>query len=229
MFANFLLTCLLLLQDVTGNQPGKTTDKERAEAIASQTDELIATLETHLPKYELSLKAAKQGRIGKTSKIQITHSGSGDRATVQYFFPSKEAKETTITELTDKVKETKDHIKRLKSREELVFPDLEANSRVGDFGQFPNKSIPVIQIIGTERLLCILSKPTIQSSKRTTVMVYGVDTTGWVDGQSFDCDSVFEITGTETYGTDSGGSQTVFVLKPLDTAPIIELLKKPKK
>jgi hypothetical protein len=229
MIANLLLTCLLLLQDVTGNQPSKTTDKDRAKVIASQTDQLIATLESQIPKHELSLKAAKQGQIGKTSKIQITHSGSGDRATVRYFFPSKEAKETTVAELTDKIKETKDKVKRLKSREEIVFPDLSANSRVGDFGQFPNMSIPVIQIIETERLLCTLSKPTVQSSKRTTVMVYGVDTTGWIDGQSFDCDTVFEITGTETYGTASGGSQTVFVLKPLDTAPIVELVKKPKK
>jgi hypothetical protein len=228
MIYTFLITCALLCQDIDSAQ-SKPTNDDRAKLVIEATDALVAHLEEILPRLEKSLKAAKQGKVGQTSKIRITSSGSGNREKISYLFPSKEHKENTVTELAQNIKDNKDQVKQLKSRDQVVFPELTANSRVGDFGQFPNKSIPVIQIIERERLLCTLSRPTIQSAKRATVMVYGVDTTGWIDGQAFDCELVFEITGTETYDTANGGSQTVFILKPIDTAPILELLKKPKK
>ena len=57
-------------------------------------------------------------------------------------------------------------------------------------------------------------------------MVKNVPNTGAADGLGFDLPQVFEVTGTQTYKTEGGGSNTVFVVEPLDTEPIEEYLKK---
>ena len=49
-----------------------------------------------------------------------------------------------------------------------------------------------------------------------TVFLQGVDLSNAVDGKRFQLEWIMKITGTKTYGTAAGGTNTVYVLEPLD-------------
>lgn len=48
------------------------------------------------------------------------------------------------------------------------------------------------------------------------ILVRGVSTKGVVDDMAIELPQVFEVTDTETYGTADGGTNTVFVVEPID-------------
>ena len=56
-------------------------------------------------------------------------------------------------------------------------------------------------------------------------MVRGEPTAGLVDGGAATLGSTYEVTGTEMYRTASGGSNTVMVIEPFDTAKAKRLIE----
>jgi hypothetical protein len=223
------LTCLLAVQDDTTPKTSNLVLASRAQAIVEETEKHKKYLEKTLESEEKSLSAAKKGKINPRGGASSSSSRSGTQEVPRYQFSSKDAREEAVKELTAKVEQLTQEIKSIDKRESVVFPKLSANMKVGDFGIFFGNKIRVSQIIDTKTMRAELVDPRVGVNKRINVMVRGMSTSGMVDDQTFACDTVFEVTGTETYNTAIGGTQTVFVLKPLDTDPIVELIQKPKK
>lgn len=87
---------------------------------------------------------------------------------------------------------------------------------LGEVGRFPAR-IPVVQVIDETSMLCEILN--------AIVMVEGISTRGIADDTVVDLKPVVQVTDTVTYDTASGGTNTVFVLRPFDTAPVIRLLR----
>jgi hypothetical protein len=223
------LTCLLAVQDDARPKTSNLVLSSRAQAIVEVTEKHKKYLERNLESEEKRLAAAKKGRINPRGGNSSSTSRSGNREILRYEFSSKEAREESVKELTSKIDQLTKDIKSIDDRESVVFPNLSGNMEVGDFGVFFGNKIRVSQIIDAKTMRAELVDPRVGVNKRINVMVRGMSTSGMVDDQTFACETVFEVTGTETYNTAIGGTQTVFVLKPLDTDPIVELIQKPKK
>jgi hypothetical protein len=223
------LTCLLVVQEDTTPKTNNLVLESRAQAIMEETEKRKKYLEETLQSQEKNLAAAKKGKINPKGGTSSRSSRPGNNAVPRYQFSSKDAREEAVKELTAEVDQLTQEIKSINKRESFVFPNLSGNMKVGDFGVFFGNKIRVSQIIDAKTMRAELVDPRVGVNKRINVMVRGMSTSGMVDDQTFACDTVFEVTGTETYNTAIGGTQTVFVLKPLDTDPIVELIQKPKK
>jgi hypothetical protein len=223
------MTCLLAVQDDARPKTSNLVLSSRAQAIVEETEKHKKYLERTLESEEKRLAAAKKGKINPRGGNSSSTSRSGNREIIRFQFSSKEARQQSVDELTEKVDQLKKDIKSIDKREAVVFPSLSARMEVGDFGVFFGNKIYVLQIIDSKTMRAELRDPRVGINKNINVMVRDLPTSGMVDDQAFACETVFEVTGTETYNTAIGGTQTVFVLKPLDTDPIVELIQKPKK
>jgi hypothetical protein len=229
MIQLIFLACLLIVQDDTAPKTSNLVLASRAQATIDETEKHKKYLQRNLENEEKRLEAAKKAKINPKGGNSSSTSKSGNREIIRFQFSSKEAREESVKELTEKVDQLTKDIKSIDEREAVVFPSLSARMQVGDFGGFFGNKIYVLQIIDSKTMRAELRDPRVGTNKNINVMVRGLPTSGMVDNQAFACETVFEVTGTETYNTAIGGTQTVFVLKPLDTDPIVELIQKPKK
>lgn len=203
--------------------------KARASAVIEETDRIAAELEEAIAALEQQYSGAKKGRIGRVSKTEARGTGSGRIKKWTYNFASKEDKNEAVEKLANNIREAKERLKGLERMEEIVFPALVLPTKLGEFGRLGGA---VRQVIGESEMLIeyqyhvplVWGQPA-PEVKSTTLLVKGVSTTGRVDNQGFMSDEVFEIVATETYSTANGGTKTVFVAKPIDTTPIVKLVK----
>lgn len=229
MFQLIFMTCLVVFQDDSTRNKNDLVLASRAQAIIEETENHKKYLDKTLKSKEKQLAAAKKGKINRNSGNSGRSSRVGDRGVLRMEFKSKEARQEVVDELTANVEKLNEDIKSIDNRTTVVFPSLSAIMETGDFGVFFGKKIHILQIIDEKTMRAELRDPRIEVNRNIRVMVKNFSTSGMVDDQTVDCDTVFEVTGTETYQTAVGGTQTVFVLKPLDLKPILELVEKPKK
>lgn len=129
-----------------------------------------------------------------------------------------------IAELKKEIKTLEQRIKDAKTRpimsSHLQFYGAPAVGGVG----LP-LSIEIRQIIGEDKMLVDFEfhEPPFSAGRtaKQLVMLRGVSTAGHVDGGAIKPVCLFEIVGTEKYGTAIGGTKTVFVAEPI----VVELPK----
>lgn len=117
--------------------------------------------------------------------------------------------------------------------------------KVGRFGYIPR--VNIVQVLGPQEV--IVQFPAIKGSRPQRIVVgggvvanvpgspakppgppfivRGVDTDGMVDGaESVLIDGVLRVTGTETYATVTGGTNTAFVLEAFDASSVFNVANK---
>ena len=93
--------------------------------------------------------------------------------------------------------------------------------------------IKIIQVLGNNSMLIRLSLSNSLGSSSQTFLMLGEDTTKFVDGESLYSEKLYIISGTAIYKTAIGGSNKVYVMRPVEPAAfklasqkIVELMKK---
>lgn len=113
----------------------------------------------------------------------------------------------------------------------LIDPTNPVEGQIGTLSKKYPKGVHLIvvdykvaQVIGEDEMLVSVGNP--NESKQVTLKLC-VSTKGVVDGQEIKGvpPGVFIVTGTETYRTANGGSNTVWVLKPFDIEEAAAVLK----
>ena len=98
--------------------------------------------------------------------------------------------------------------------------------KVGQIGFLPgsSRSRPMIiaQVVDKTAGIARISR-TFEKYKTVTFLVSGVNLENAVDGIEYSTDDLFRVTGTETYTTVAGGTNTVFVLSRVDIPACPEL------
>jgi hypothetical protein len=210
------ITLILVFMPVLAyGQSADDLTKVRAEIVSVCTKAEIERLEERLPELKQLLRMAKRGvvnaRFGNS-----TNMSTGERT-----FVSKDAKLKEIESNESSVEEITERIAKLKSGEEYFFGNLDGPLKIGQFGHFAARSGQVLQVLGDDSFLLKVWLP---SSEWVTLIVKGVSTRGVTDDSGIELPAVFEVKDTETYPTALGGTNTAFVLVPLDTSTVVEYL-----
>lgn len=214
-----------------------------AKRVADRTQEAINKLTEDVKSQTVSLKRFRSGVIDRTAKTTIIP--SNEKQPVR--FPSKADKDETVAAAERSLAGMNERLKRYADGTEFVYGTLTYPLTIGDFGQIyagtprvnvqqvvdantmlirVSYSVPAFKILGSQP-----GRQTVVESFQTeqiTLMVKGVSTKGATDGAGFDLPQVFEVTGTKTYRTVGGGSNTVFVVEPLDTERVEAYLRQNK-
>lgn len=231
-----VITSLAVAQD-TDN-----TAEKRAGVVQDRTNKIIDVLRESTKKQGRFLQRLKKGSIDKNVDRIAVPVDERQRIT----FPSKDAKSKHIAHTEAEIAETNKRLKEYVSGSEFYYGVIEYPPKIGDFGTLYSggSKVNVEQVIDDKTLLVnvfysvegykvigTIGNETVVSdskSKRIVLMVKNVPTKGATDGAGFDLPQVFEVTDTETYETTLGGSNTVFVVEPLNTEAIEEHLKRIK-
>lgn len=91
--------------------------------------------------------------------------------------------------------------------------------QVGQIGRFilsPRPNIRVRQVLGPEEALVAYQR--IDGKTYPMFLLRGFSTAGWADDTEVKFTRVGEVTGTHSYETAGGGTNTVFVVEPFDVA-----------
>ena len=212
----------------------------KAKIIEDRTKKAISSLKDEEKKQNSHLQRLKNGIFDKNIKDVMIPANVKQPIR----FPNKEAKDKTIDSANKKLSETKDQLKKYTDGTEFYYGSLSYPPKIGDFGKvYPNDTIVnVRQVIDKNTMLIrvyyivkgvkILGKPGNQvvvndfQTKEVMLMVKSLSTKGATDGAGFDLPQIFEVTGTETYNTTFGSSNTVFIIEPIDTKKLEAHLKK---
>jgi hypothetical protein len=213
---------------------------KKAKLVEDRTKKVIDGLKEEEKKQDVHLQRLKKGILDKTAKGVMMP--ANEKQPVR--FPNKDAKDKTVDTAEKKLTETKDRLKKYTDGTEFYYGVLDYPPKIGDFGkvyhgdtivnvrQVIDKNTMLIRVYYTVKGVKILGKPGNQvvvddfQTKEVMLMVKGFPTKGATDGAGFDLPQVFEVTDTETYKTALGGSNTVFVIEPMDTKKIEAHLKK---
>lgn len=213
--------------------------KDKANLVELRTKKIIDNLKEAEKKENDHLQRAKKGVIDKKSKGVIMP--ANDKMPIR--FPSKEEKEKTVQKTEDRLIEMKNQIKKYVEGTEFYYGILNYPPKIGDFGkiysgdtivnvkQVIDKNIMLINVYYTINATKIIGKPGNQTpisdfkTNKMILMVKGVSTKGATDGLAFDLPQIFEVIGTETYKNVLGGSNTVFVIEPIETKNIDAYLR----
>lgn len=200
--AVFLSSCSFLMTDSAFAQDEKNKDDvaktERTKKLKAYAEACLKVSKNspHKTKAMLSELEAESRRIKDSKEL------------------SKEEKKSSLESLEIEKR-------AVRSRKKLIYASLPYRREVGSIGTIvePNDGACVFQIL--DEATTILRFPEATRTDGTKVysylMVKGVDTNGIVDGgqPKHLKDRPFEIAGTETYATSNGGSNTIYVAKPL--------------
>lgn len=214
---------------------------KRAELVQDRTNAVVDRLKEQEKKQNAHLQRLKKGRINKNARGVMIPANEKQ----PIIFPSKDAKKKAVTDAQTKLNATKDRIKKYKDGSEFYYGVLNYPPKIGDFGKLysGDRRVNVKQVIDDKTMLVnvyyvvegvkVLGRPGKETvvkdfqTKQIVLMVKNLPNKGATDGAGFDLPQVFEVTDTQTYKTVVGGSNTVFVIEPLDTKTIEEYLKKP--
>jgi hypothetical protein len=223
--------------------------EERTKKVIDGATKNIDRLKEEEKKQDAHLQRLKKGVINRNAK-GVTIPANEKQAVT---FPNKEAKdkavdaaEKQLTKTKDEIDKFSDAIKGYKDGTKFYYGVLDYPPKIGDFGKlYPGDTIVnVRQVIDKNTMLVRVyysvpgfkvlgGGPPVKKrvvntleTKEIMLMVKGVSTKGATDGAGFDLPQVFEVTDTETYKTAVGGSNTVFVIEPMDTKKIEAQLKK---
>lgn len=210
----------------------------KAKLVKERTDDQIKRLEDFTGKLEVELARVKKGTINAKAKdVYIPQAGfqlaeslndpkyDPKKAVV---FKSKEAKEAATKNVEKMLEAEKDYLKE--ARKGPNYGTLSYPAKIGDIGKvYPGKEqrVNVFQVIDKDTMLVKVFPVNIKGG--VIFMVKNYPNKGATDGAGFDLDHPFEVTDTTTYKTALGGSNTVFVLEPLDTKKIEAHLKEKAK
>lgn len=97
----------------------------------------------------------------------------------------------------------------------LYAPEMNffTDQAIGYLGGSTYESCKVLQVIGKGTMLISIRQKIFKDISFTTLMVKGVDTTKFVDGEDFYYDMLFAVVGTQSYTTALGSSKKVHVLE----------------
>lgn len=212
----------------------------KSKLVVNRTKKIIDSLNKEEKKQDDYLKRLKKGVLDKTTK-GVTMPVN-EKQLIR--FPNKETKDITIKNADKNLTEMKSRLEKYKDGTEFYYGVLNYPPKIGDFGkvyhdetivnvrQVIDKNTMLIRVFYTIDGVEILGKPGNQvamdtfQTKEIILMVQNFSTKGATDGAAFDLPQVFEVTNTKIYRTASGGSNTVFVIEPMDTKKIEEYLKK---
>lgn len=145
-------------------------------------------------------------------------------------------KRQQIQELEADIETAKENAEKYKSRELLVAERLVIPAEIGNFGTL--ESCHIKQVTGVDSMLCEIgytrqrprgSRITLADHTSKDFLIKSYPTKGLIDRSGLkDKETIFVVTGTETYNNVGGSTTTVFVLEPLDIEKIKEELKRDK-
>ena len=143
-------------------------------------------------------------------------------------FPNVESKARKISSTESELEEIRRE--RIKYSSELYYDRLEFPLKVGDFGELLSQ-IQVKKIIDSETMLIevifyrvfrhVIGRNLLK--ERINLLVKNVSTSEAVVDENVELSLVFQITGKQKHETESG-VEKIFVLEPIDTKKIEELL-----
>lgn len=127
----------------------------------------------------------------------------------------------------------------LKERREKLRPTYVLSIGVNKLGQIgvlrATDQVVVSQVVDDNTMLITIIKDkrgfsiapnrttTVIGNKiKTTAWVKGIKTAGMVDGQRFQSQQLFQVTGTKQYETTVGRTRTVFVVEPFNITPYLK-------
>lgn len=213
----------------------------KSKLVVDRTKKIMDSLNKEEKKQDDFLKRLKKGVIDKTTK-GVTMPVN-EKQLIR--FPNKETKDITVKNADKNLTETKSRLEKYKYGTEFYYGVLNYPPKIGDFGKVYHDEtiVNVQQVIDKNTMLIrvfytidggvkIIGKPGNQvardtfQTKEIILMVQSFPTKGATDGAGFDLPQVFEVTNTKTYSTALGGSNTVFVIEPMDTRKVEEYLKK---
>jgi hypothetical protein len=231
------LAAALFATAIPSSQDDHDVLVNRAREVMSRTEAYygpINELKKKAEEQEAQLERLKSGKVDKN--IRETRVPTDEKFPIR--FPSQAAKQAAVEQVEQALKKTNTDLSNYKERPEFYYGILNYPPKEGDFGRvYPGEpSVNVAQVIdGTTMLVRVYygggMTPRVGANGRYSgfqrvepseivLMVKGVSTAGATDGKGFPLPQVFEVSGTEKYKTAIGGSNTVFVVKPLDTEKV---------
>ncbi len=228
MFTRILLSSVGLIVYAAVRESGETEPPKDVKAfVVACHDSRVKQIQRARKKaayIQQDLKENRTARVNPNQRVVTV-----DAATKERTYPSEEVKHHDIQNDERRLKSLQDTLERLDKS--LPMPQLILdNLHVGAVGalEFPEgmigdrtPSFEVMQITdGTNMMVTMFGQ---------RVWVSGVSTAGLVDGKKVELPQVFRITGTKTYKTAIGGSNTVFVFSPVDMEKMQPYLEKENK
>ncbi|KKL54196.1 hypothetical protein LCGC14_2267800 [marine sediment metagenome] len=164
----------------------------------------------------------------------------------EYLARSESDRKTMVALLTiaikrtrgDQAKNTQRQLDALQSGDTPFLADLPGRKpAVGDVGRLPSVSdrqFRVIQVIDglnaiislrwhNKQVRIINGSPVVEygRSQKVTAWIRGISTENFSDDTVYTDGRVFHVSGTRTYASTDGGTNTVLVLQPLDVTPFL--------
>ena len=152
-------------------------------------------------------------------------------------FRDRDAKARTVDLLSKAVEHSKDRFARFQNGTAPLPPLLRHPLQAGEVGILESTTVKVRQVVDEANMLADLwleSKAVGGEGRQNfekLVWIMDVPTSGITDGVKveLDTDNIFRIAGTRRYGSASGGTNTVLVLKLLDEGDWTGIVKDLKK
>ena len=185
------------------------TEDPRAKMLRKLLEEerlrRIETLKEEIETINLRLRAYKRARIVPRSL--------GERGEFPFAFPSKEEKQKAISRWTEELELSKKALQEFRNKTVHVLPWFDENYAfsLGAIGKLYDPR--AFQVLSEDSLLA--------RTENGVVRIEGLSTEGVVDGALLKANPAYEVTGTKTYETVNGGTNTVYVLRPIDIEAIV--------
>jgi|GEM_PF-6290314 len=183
-----------------------------------------------------SQKQAKIDQIEKDLRTATDHLATLKRERVGKRFKDGAAKRAAVKAATSKIKNLKETLRATKNQVHFVPDIMFGGLKIGDMGEFvprPSNWAKVFQVVDDDEAMIefwrivrtaistgpresrFLTRHRIRYKEKNVrdriVWFRGIDTAALTDGASFKPAGLFEITGTTTYPTAIGGSNTILV------------------
>ena len=226
--------------------PTLQLDPAIAEAVVDMQVFTQRRIEGEISSKEMEARAARRGRIDARQTSPVIY----DRVNRRYTFRNGRIRGEHIKGVRNWITKLKMDLKYARAGSLVDIPELAVISQTGQIGTLPGMEI--LQVVDTENVLVSIIRyeqlggrsrvvgpiapaqlhRIIQSrlnnpQTKTKVLgkalwLSGIDTNGLADGEPLGLTTTFIVSGTKTYNTAIGGSNTTFVLKPIDLQPYLD-------
>lgn len=223
MIPSFKHFVMLVPLFALAQEAADTVAEKRAKLVQERTKEIIKTLREQETTQTSFLQRLKKGIIDKNAKGTTVPANPKERIT----FASKEVKKQALFDAEAELAETQARIKKYRNGSDYYYGTLKYPPKIADFGNvYPiEMKVNVKQVIDGNTMLINVYYVSNSQTEGIILMVKNVSTKGVTDGAGINLPHVFEVVDTQTYKTATG-SNTVFVIEPLDTKSIENLLTK---
>lgn len=226
-FAASLLVLVLVASVARGeDKANEELIVQRAKAVVQYTRAILPVRKRYEALATHKLRKFQAGRVSPgQDEIVWQTAGSGYIVPLDAIFGSAASKQAHIDEAAREVAEIRESTKKGSSTY-LFYGLLPEKLQVGTFGHLttPWKPIKVHQVLGPERMVVARGG----EDDRQYLLIVGIKTDGIVDGQKWHTPMPLEVTGTEMLRLATGGTNSLYKLEPLDTAPIEEYIREKK-